>query len=57
MPTAFMQNFLWVTNPVAKGSLPLGAGKGSVSQIDTRDISRVAGTALTQMGTAAPPIS
>lgn len=50
MPTAFMQNFLWFTKPVAKGYLPLGAGKGSVSWIDTRDIARVAATVLTQEG-------
>jgi uncharacterized protein YbjT (DUF2867 family) len=50
MPTAFMQNFLWFTKPVAKGFLPLGAGKGSVSWIDTRDIARVASTVLTQEG-------
>ena len=48
MPTAFMQNFLWFTTPVAKGYLPLGAGKGSVSWVDTRDIARVAVTVLTQ---------
>lgn len=50
MPTAFMQNFLWFTKPVAKGYLPLGAGKGSVSWIDTRDIARVAVTVLMQDG-------
>jgi uncharacterized protein YbjT (DUF2867 family) len=50
MPTAFMQNFLWFTKPVAKGYLPLGAGKGSVSRVDTRDIARVATTVLTQDG-------
>jgi uncharacterized protein YbjT (DUF2867 family) len=50
MPTAFMQNFLWFTKPVAKGYLPLGAGKGSVSWIDSRDIARVAATVLTQDG-------
>ncbi|QCB43259.1 SDR family oxidoreductase [Sphingomonas sp. PAMC26645] len=50
MPTAFMQNFLWFTKPVAKGYLPLGAGKGSVSWVDTRDIARVAATVLTQDG-------
>ena len=50
MPTAFMQNFLWFTKPVAKGYLPLGAGKGSVSWIDTRDIARVSATVLTQDG-------
>jgi uncharacterized protein YbjT (DUF2867 family) len=50
MPTAFMQNFLWCTKPVAKGYLPLGAGKGSLSWIDARDIARVAATVLTQDG-------
>jgi uncharacterized protein YbjT (DUF2867 family) len=50
MPTAFMQNFLWFTKPVAKGYLPLGAGKGSLSWIDARDIARVAATVLTQDG-------
>ncbi|GGE96559.1 SDR family oxidoreductase [Sphingomonas prati] len=50
MPTAFMQNFLWFTKPVAKGYLPLVAGKGSVSWVDTRDIARVAATVLTQDG-------
>jgi uncharacterized protein YbjT (DUF2867 family) len=49
-PTAFMQNFLWFTKPVAKGYLPIGAGKGSVSWIDTRDIARVAATVLTHDG-------
>jgi uncharacterized protein YbjT (DUF2867 family) len=50
MPTAFMQNFLWFTKPVAKGYLPIGAGKGLVSWIDTRDIARAAITVLTQDG-------
>jgi uncharacterized protein YbjT (DUF2867 family) len=50
MPTAFMQNFLWFTKPVANGYLPLGAGKGSLSWVDTRDIARVAATVLTQHG-------
>lgn len=50
MPTAFMQNFLWFTKPVAKGYLPLVAGKGSVSWVDTRDVARVAATVLTQDG-------
>ena len=50
MPTAFMQNFLWFTKPVAKGYLPLGAGKGSLSWVDTRDIARVAVTVLTEDG-------
>lgn len=50
MPTAFMQNFLWFTKPVAKGYLPLGAGHGSISWLDTRDIARVAATVLTQDG-------
>lgn len=50
MPTAFMQNFLWFTKPVAKGYLPLGAGKGSLSWVDTRDIARVAAAVLTQDG-------
>lgn len=50
MPTAFMQNFLWFTKPVARGFLPLGAGKGSLSWVDTRDIARVAATVLTQDG-------
>lgn len=50
MPTAFMQNFLWFTKPITKGYLPLGAGKGSLSWLDTRDIARVAATVLTQDG-------
>jgi uncharacterized protein YbjT (DUF2867 family) len=50
MPTAFMQNFLWFTKPVAKGYLPLGAGEGSISWVDTRDVARVAATVLTQDG-------
>lgn len=49
-PTAFMQNFLWFKDPVAKGYLPQVAGKGSVSWVDTRDVARVAATVLTQDG-------
>lgn len=49
-PTAFMQNFLWFKDPVARGLLPQVAGKGSVSWVDTRDVARVAATVLTQDG-------
>ena len=35
---------------MAKGYLPLGAGKGSLSWIDSRDIARVAASVLTQDG-------
>jgi uncharacterized protein YbjT (DUF2867 family) len=49
-PTAFMQNFLWFKNPIAKGFLPQVAGNGSVSWVDTRDVARVAATVLTQDG-------
>ncbi|MEE2952346.1 MAG: SDR family oxidoreductase [Pseudomonadota bacterium] len=49
-PTAFMQNFLWFKDPIAKGFLPQVAGKGSVSWIDTRDVARVAATVLTEQG-------
>ena len=49
-PTAFMQNFLWFKNPIAKGFLPQVTGKGSVSWVDTRDVARVAATVLTQDG-------
>lgn len=51
-PTAYMQNFLWFKDPIAKGVFPLAAGKGSVSWIDTRDIARVAAAVLTQDGHA-----
>ncbi|WP_312491180.1 SDR family oxidoreductase [Sphingomonas sp.] len=51
-PTAFMQNFLWFKDPVAKGFLPQVAGKGSVSWVDTRDVARVAATVLTEDGHA-----
>lgn len=49
-PTAFMQNFLWFKDPIAKGFLPQVAGRGSVSWVDTRDVARVAATVLTQDG-------
>ncbi|WP_294269710.1 SDR family oxidoreductase [uncultured Sphingomonas sp.] len=47
-PTAFMQNFLWFKDAIAKGFLPQVAGKGSVSWVDTRDVARVAATVLSQ---------
>ncbi|WP_313539889.1 SDR family oxidoreductase [Sphingomonas sp.] len=47
-PTAFMQNFLWFKDPIARGFLPQVAGKGSVSWVDTRDVARVAAAVLTQ---------
>lgn len=47
-PTAFMQNFLWFKDPIAKGFLPQVTGKGSVSWVDTRDVARVAATVLTE---------
>lgn len=47
-PTAYMQNFLWFKDPIAKGVFPLAAGSGSVSWIDTRDIACVAAAVLTQ---------
>ena len=46
-PTAFMQNFLWFKDPIAKGFLPQVTGSGSVSWVDTRDVARVAATVLT----------
>ncbi len=49
-PTAFMQNFLWFKDPIARGYLPQVAGKGSVSWVDTRDVARVAATVLTKDG-------
>jgi uncharacterized protein YbjT (DUF2867 family) len=49
-PTAFMQNFLWFKDAIAKGFLPQVAGKGSVSWVDTRDVARVAATVLRQDG-------
>jgi len=49
-PTAFMQNFLWFKDPIARGVLPQVTGKGSVSWVDTRDVARVAATVLTQDG-------
>ena len=49
-PTAFMQNFLWFKDPIARGFLPQVAGKGSVSWVDTRDVARVAATVLTEEG-------
>ncbi len=51
-PTAFMQNFLWFKDAIAKGFLPQVAGSGSVSWVDTRDVARVAATVLTQEGHA-----
>jgi len=47
-PTAFMQNFLWFKDPIARGFLPQVAGKGSVSWVDTRDVARVAAAVLTE---------
>ncbi|MET3725711.1 SDR family oxidoreductase [Sphingomonas trueperi] len=47
-PTAFMQNFLWFKDPIAKGFLPQVAGRGSVSWVDTRDVARVAAAVLTE---------
>lgn len=49
-PTAFMQNFLWFKDPIARGFLPQVAGNGSVSWVDTRDVARVAASVLTQHG-------
>ncbi|PXA94704.1 NAD(P)-dependent oxidoreductase [Nostoc sp. 3335mG] len=49
-PTAFMQNFLWFKDAIAKGFLPQVAGSGSVSWVDTRDVARVAATVLRQDG-------
>lgn len=49
-PTAFMQNFLWFKDAIARGLLPQVAGKGSVSWVDTRDVARVATTVLSQNG-------
>ena len=49
-PTAFMQNFLWFKDPIAKGFLPQVTGKGSVSWVDTRDVARVAATVLVEEG-------
>ncbi|MET3712804.1 uncharacterized protein YbjT (DUF2867 family) [Sphingomonas trueperi] len=49
-PTAFMQNFLWFKDPIAKGFLPQVAGKGSVSWADTRDVAGVAAAVLTEDG-------
>ncbi len=49
-PTAFMQNFFWFKDPIAKGFLPQIAGKGSVSWWDTRDVARVAAKVLTEDG-------
>lgn len=49
-PTAFMQNFLWFKDPIARGFLPQVTGAGSVSWVDTRDVARVAATVLTQQG-------
>ncbi|QWC57216.1 NAD(P)H-binding protein [Erythrobacter sp. 3-20A1M] len=51
-PTAFMQNFLWFKDPIAKGFLPQVTGSGSVSWIDTRDIALVAAKVLTEEGHA-----
>lgn len=49
-PTAFMQNFFWFKDPIAKGLLPQIAGKGSVSWVDTCDVARVAAKVLTEEG-------
>lgn len=49
-PTAFMQNFFWFKDPIAKGFLPQIAGKGSVSWVDTRDVARVAARVLIEEG-------
>lgn len=49
-PTAFMQNFLWFKDPIAKGFLPQVTGNGSVSWVDTRDVARVAASMLTEDG-------
>lgn len=49
-PTAFMRNFLWFKDPIARGFLPQVAGSGSVSWVDTRDVARVAATVLVQDG-------
>lgn len=49
-PTAFMQNFLWFKDPIARGFLPQVAGTGSVSWVDTRDVARVAATVLSNDG-------
>lgn len=51
-PTAFMQNFLWFKDPIAKGYLPQVAGSGSVSWVDTRDVARVAAKVLSEEGHA-----
>ncbi|OWK30420.1 SDR family oxidoreductase [Sphingomonas dokdonensis] len=53
-PTAFMQNFLWFKDPIARGGLPQVAGKGSVSWVDTRDVARIAATVLTEDGHEGP---
>lgn len=49
-PTAFMQNFFWFKDPIAKGFLPQIAGRGCVSWVDTRDVARVAATVLVEDG-------
>lgn len=49
-PSAFMQNFLWFKDPIAKGFLPQVAGDGALGWIDSRDIARVAATVLTEDG-------
>ena len=41
-PTAFMQNFLSLSRPIARGILPQVAGRGKVGYIDTRDVAQVA---------------
>ncbi|QRR00121.1 SDR family oxidoreductase [Dyadobacter sandarakinus] len=41
-PTAFMQNFLTMAQPIAKGYLPQVGGKGLVGYIDAKDIGMVA---------------
>ncbi len=47
-PTAFMQNFLTMTQPISKGYLPQVGGKGLVGYIDAEDIGRVAYHVLTE---------
>lgn len=49
-PTAFMQNFLWFKDPIARGFLPQVTGSGSVSWVDTRDVARVAAAVLSKDG-------
>ncbi|MCX6215299.1 SDR family oxidoreductase [Spirosoma sp.] len=49
-PVAFMQNFLELAHPIARGILPHMTGDGQLSYIDSRDIAAVARQLLTQPG-------